>query len=88
MTQAFNDSKLLPLPNDRSLCIDGLEPLHDMHPIMLRRKLNERPFCGFQGHRKHDENVYCSTLENYLPAAWSTMVSHEPLFPVRKGQLM
>lgn len=85
-TQAFNDTKLLPGPKDPGTSLHELGRLHAMHPVMLRRKLHERPTCQFQERRKYNENVYCSTLENYSPTAWNGFSVHEPLLPVRRPQ--
>lgn len=84
-TQAFNDHALLPGPKDPGVHVDEPEPLHVLHPAMQWRKLHERPFNELQGHRKHNENVYDSTLENYAASAWNTLASHEPLLPVRRN---
>lgn len=83
-TQAFNDHVLLPGPKDPGVHVDDPGRLHVLHPAMQWRKLHERPFNELQGHRKHDENVYDSTLENYAASAWNTSRCTEPLLPVRR----
>ncbi len=82
--QPFNDPALLPGPRDRGVLVDEPGQLHALHPAMQQRKLHERPFNALLGTRNHNENVYDSTLENYCPAAWNTLRSHEPLLPVRR----
>lgn len=82
--QAFNDPMLLPGPVDSSVHVDEPSRLHAQHPAMLWRKLHERPFSELQGSRKHDENVYGSTLENFCPTAWNTLKVHEPLLPMQR----
>ncbi|CAM9869585.1 unnamed protein product, partial [Laminaria digitata] len=81
---AFNDTKLLPGAKEPGLFVDGPGQLHTSHPVMMQRKLHERPYCELQGNRKHNENVYCSTLEDYCPTAWTTTGTHEPAMPVRR----
>ena len=76
---------LLPGPKDPGVHVDDPGRLHVMHPAMQWRKLHERPFNEIQGLRKHDENVYDSTLENYAASAWNTSRCDEPLLPVRRN---
>eukprot|EP00903_Cladosiphon_okamuranus_P008869 g8491.t1 len=82
---AFNDHALLPGPKDPGVHADESGSLHVLHPAMQWRKLHERPFNELQGHRKHTDNVYDSTLENYAASAWNTLGCHEPLLPVRRN---
>lgn len=84
LPQAFNDPMLLPGPADPGVDVDEPGRLHAQHPAMLWRKLRERPFSELQGSRKHSENVYGSTLENYCPTAWNTLAIQEPLLPTRR----
>ncbi|CAM9807709.1 unnamed protein product [Scytosiphon promiscuus] len=81
---AFNDPQLLPGPADPGMHVHEPGRLHAEHPAMLWRKLHERPFSELQGSRKHDEDVYGSTLENYCPTAWNTLKVHEPLLPMQR----
>lgn len=85
-TQAFNDHALLPGPRDPGVHVNEPGRLHVLHPAMQWRKLHERPFNELHNeHRKHNENVYDSTLENYAASAWNTLGCHEPLLPVRRN---